>query len=76
MNSIINYFESMTVNQLANIVEARRMKMRKIQQSKIYHRYWNDGSPELSSNKVAAEKIKVKKDLDKLDEFIEIKTEK
>ena len=54
----------MTVNQLANIVEVRRIKMRKIQQSKIYHKYWND------------EKIKDKKDLDRLDEFIEIKAEK
>ena len=61
MNSIINYFETMTVNQLANIIEVRRMKMRKIQQSKIYHKYWND------------EKIKdSKEDLDRLDEFIEI----
>ena len=65
MNSILTYFESMTVNQLANIIEVRRMKMRKIQQSKIYHKYWNDD-----------EKIKDKKDLDRLDEFIEIKEEK
>ena len=65
MNSILTYFESMTVNQLANIIEVRRMKMRKIQQSKIYHKYWNDD-----------EKIKDKKDLDRLDEFIEIKAEK
>ena len=65
MNSIINYFESMTVNQLANIIEVRRIKMRKIQQSKIYHKYWNED-----------EKINNKKDLDRLDEFIEIKAEK
>ena len=63
MNSIVNYFESITVNQLANIIEGRRIKMRKIQQSKMYHRYWNDDEQILKYEK---------KDLDKLNEFIEI----
>ena len=62
MHSIINYFESMTINQLTNIIEVRRIKMRKVQQSKIYHRYWNDNEKQ----------VKHQKDLDRLDDFIEI----
>lgn len=58
---MISIIETITINQLTNLVVDRRLQMRKIQQGKIYHRYWNDNEYR-------------KKDLDILDDmFVEQK---